>query len=761
MKKKIFSNVHHLLLLMVFMLASQPIWAERYEDGGVVYNVEVDDENATVIGYTSGVTNAVIKGSVTLDGVVCTVDCIEENAFRGCSTLKSVTIPETIRFILSGAFSDCPALETMVIDSSNRWFSFAGHVLYNKKQTKLVKAVGDFKTYTIANTVTTIANNAFADCSKMTSLVLPKGLKTIGYNVFDGCASLEALAIPESVTSIGSISGCPNLTRICFDGKVAPSVQLRMNVMVYVYKEQLDAFKAKMDNKSYDIVFYPIATKMDVMATLGTAAAYQQQHSFLWNQVDSEILGAYENAMNKAFDMVASTSTASNLERTDASIDFIKKYELVREAVEAKMKENSNLMNQLKSVVSKMNSFAADYSSLQNGNYTAEDGLIKNAAQLSTNSQDQSSLAALIDNNRSTSFSGTRVGNENPLYLQIDLQSAYRNVGLKYSRSTVGSEMAPTSLRIYGSNTADSNWEELGTFDCLYEYEGGLTGLLKVNAKKGYRYLRLETDADGLEWTELHAYTRGCAFDALNGDAYTAYLTAAEKATKELENEWATEATVNELETVLSLIEDNYRIMDFSKSAYITAYSDHPMVVPVGVVAGITYLKEDGSLKTDYRYKAGDVIPACTGVILYGAKGNSSTFVYGETSEICPEENLLHGSVNNERTYVEGCDRYYMLSYDVTNTILGFYWGAENAGAFMNPAGKAYLALPKDAGTSIYGISLADLDAGQSTGIDQTRVDSENTFRAYTIEGRPVKASSMRDLTKGIYVVNGRKVVVK
>lgn len=107
MKKKIFSNVHHLLLLMVFMLASQPIWAERYEDGGVVYNVEVDDENATVIGYTSGVTNAVIKGSVTLDGVECTVDCIEENAFRGCSTLKSVTIPATIRFILSGAFYGC------------------------------------------------------------------------------------------------------------------------------------------------------------------------------------------------------------------------------------------------------------------------------------------------------------------------------------------------------------------------------------------------------------------------------------------------------------------------------------------------------------------------------------------------------------------------------------------------------------------------------------------------------------------------------
>jgi len=69
------------------------------------------------------------------------------------------------------------------------------------------------KTIVIGNEVTTIGNNAFNHCTKMTSIVIGNAVETIGEAAFFHCRSLESVIIPNTVTTIGRIafSGCVNL----------------------------------------------------------------------------------------------------------------------------------------------------------------------------------------------------------------------------------------------------------------------------------------------------------------------------------------------------------------------------------------------------------------------------------------------------------------------------------------------------------------------------------------------------------------------
>jgi len=74
----------------------------------------------------------------------------------------------------------------------------------------------------IPNSVTSIGNFAFWDCSGLTSVTIPDGVTSIGYLVFYGCSGLTSITIPNSVTSIGeaAFSGCSGLTSITIPNSV-------------------------------------------------------------------------------------------------------------------------------------------------------------------------------------------------------------------------------------------------------------------------------------------------------------------------------------------------------------------------------------------------------------------------------------------------------------------------------------------------------------------------------------------------------------
>lgn len=193
-------------------------------------------------------------------------------------------------------------------------------------------------------------------------------------------------------------------------------------------------------------------------------------------------------------------------------------------------------------------------------------------------------------------------------------------------------------------------------------------------------------------------------------------------------------------------------------AGYSTFYSEEAFLMPTGIV-GNTINSKDGSLVINAAYEGGAIVPAKTALLLKG-EAKDYVFTFVSSDETAPVDNLLHGTTTDAMTNVgEGNYKYYKLSYDDNDANLGFYWGAENGAAFMNKAGKAYLALPVTESQSMAkGFSLSDLANGTTTSIQQASI-ADKASSIFDINGRRV--STLNGAAKGVYIVGGKKVMVK
>ncbi len=155
----------------------------------------------------SGDGNIVIPD--VFDGIV--VDSIGTNAFKNYSSLKSVSIPDTVLSINPYAFYGCKKLKSIELPEKVRSISpyaFKGCTsLENINVPKGVASIGEY---------------AFSGCSSLSFPELPSGLKEIKNSVFLGCSSFEDVILPESVEKIDShaFSGCSSITRITLSKSV-------------------------------------------------------------------------------------------------------------------------------------------------------------------------------------------------------------------------------------------------------------------------------------------------------------------------------------------------------------------------------------------------------------------------------------------------------------------------------------------------------------------------------------------------------------
>lgn len=197
-----------------------------------------------------------------------------------------------------------------------------------------------------------------------------------------------------------------------------------------------------------------------------------------------------------------------------------------------------------------------------------------------------------------------------------------------------------------------------------------------------------------------------------------------------------------------------------TEAGYGTYYSSKAYTMPKGV-KGYTITGNEGtSLVMNEAYAAGAVVPAKTALVVEGAANKYYTLV-AESTELTPDDNKLHGSDEAETTYVDGTNvKYYKLSYNNEGNNLGFYWGSENGAAFTNGAHKAYLALGSETLLSqSRGFSLADLAHGVTTGINTTVKSATQSNFIYDLNGRRI--NSLNGAAKGVYIMNGQKVLVK
>jgi hypothetical protein len=141
---------------------------------------------------------------------------IESDAFSGCASLSLVSLPSTLTR-LGDLFSDCESLQRIDVDPANPAYTSIDGVLYNKPQTSLVRfPPGKSGAVSVPEGVDEIAREAFSGCRGLTSLDLPDSLTTIGFAAFKGCAGLVSLSIPAGVIHVGTgaFSGCSALAAL-------------------------------------------------------------------------------------------------------------------------------------------------------------------------------------------------------------------------------------------------------------------------------------------------------------------------------------------------------------------------------------------------------------------------------------------------------------------------------------------------------------------------------------------------------------------
>ena len=217
-----------------YLVATDELKWNKYDPDHIVavYNITSTSEATKLLYSTTGVTYQIID-DVKQDTVQATYTfdtlgkhtvkykldgtSIANSAFFSCTSLTSVTIPNSVTEISDYAFAYCRGLTSV----------------------------------TIPNSVTSIGERAFSYCSGLTSVTIPNSVTSIGWYALYECTSLTSVTIPNSVTSIGNeaFNYCSGLTSITIEATTPPTLgsidafNNTNNCPIYVPAESVDTYK--------------------------------------------------------------------------------------------------------------------------------------------------------------------------------------------------------------------------------------------------------------------------------------------------------------------------------------------------------------------------------------------------------------------------------------------------------------------------------------------------------------------------------------
>lgn len=197
-------------------------------------------------------------------------------------------------------------------------------------------------------------------------------------------------------------------------------------------------------------------------------------------------------------------------------------------------------------------------------------------------------------------------------------------------------------------------------------------------------------------------------------------------------------------------------------NGYATFVTDVPYVMPKGTCGyAVTVAPQAGVITKTEAYAEGTQVPAQTALLIGGTSGTNyyPAVLKEDVARSYTGDNYMEGKRNAEgfTATQSGVDVYYYKLALNSASKPGFYYGAADGAAFqLTKPTTAYLAVPKSS-SPVNGY-LIDFE-GEETGIDSIAPSNGNADGAvYNLNGIRM-TQTLRNLPKGVYIVNGKKVI--
>lgn len=220
---------------------------ESVEYGGNKYNVTLIGKMAfnncsslysvTIPNSVASIGEMAFSGCSNLSSLIIEngVTSIGEDAFALCGNITSVTIPISVKSIGYGIFRGCIGLTSIIVESGNDVYDSRDNcnAIIETASNTLISGCTKTK---IPNNITSIGDYAFSAFSNLSSITIPDNVTSIGYGAFKGCKGLSTITIPNGVTSIDeeAFEDCINLTTV-----ILPQSLTSLGYLAFAYCTQL------------------------------------------------------------------------------------------------------------------------------------------------------------------------------------------------------------------------------------------------------------------------------------------------------------------------------------------------------------------------------------------------------------------------------------------------------------------------------------------------------------------------------------------
>ncbi len=719
-----------------------------------------------------------------LDMSGATADVIGESAFEKCTKLKSITLPQGITSIGNSAFANCSNLTSITIPQSVTSIGSSAFAI-----------CPELTSLTIPDGVTTISDYTFQNCSKLTSITIPDGVTGIGNAAFYK-TGIATITIPRSVTTINSdaFASCSQLADVTILGKTLPTT-----AEYAFYKISSDAtLHCAPLHETTCSTTAPWKTFNTIDPSLVVFDNDEHLTDYVTDDCKYSVtkLRIYGEVNSSDITLMADMAKSGALSVLDMTAATVASVDLIGESAFDKCKKLTNVIlpQGITSIGVSAFSNCSSLTSInipdavkniggrafQNCSSLTSITIPKKVTTINVNTfAGCSSLASAVLCSGITSICSEAFKNCSKL-VSVNIPNGVTSLeeSVFYGCSSLTSAVVPDGIkRIYGSlfygcsslasvtlgtgvtSIGSSAFYGCSSLTAITLPNGvGVIGESAFQNCSGIAALSLPRTVTSIGSKSFNGcsslneltiqgyslpYSAADAFEGISSDATLYCKTALMEACKTTAP-WTSFTNVVATDIAITLPRSGIIIACYDKSLNFSEVTGAKAYIAVG------FNPANGRV----LLQSIEHVPAGTGIVIKGAAG---TYGVPEAETGYTYVNMLVGTLEDiTLSATDGTYTNYILTRDATAGI-GFYQATDG---YKLPANNAYLSIPTSASSARIAIGLTFDGEDDTTGITPVVSPSEpangNAAVIYNLQGQ-----RMKTLTRGLNIVNGKKIFVK